>query len=179
MQKRLDFFIAFCYTIVLGDGMKQELEQLLEQGYTLQQIGEKHGVSRQRIYQLLTKYGIESPLRKRKNFLRDKGVGYYWLNKILGSKKINKLNKLEILEKLNIPTHCPMLGIELNYDGVGWGKEGWTRGDDSPSLDRIDSEKDYTVDNIHIISWRANRIKNDSTPEELMAIAKYMLNLTK
>ena len=49
----------------------------------------------------------------------------------------------------------------------------------SPSIDRIDSTKGYTKDNIQIISWRANRIKNDSTPEELMQIATYMRNLTK
>ena len=78
---------------------------------------------------------------------------------------------------------CPVLGIPL-YSAVF--ESGNNRSeskakphDNSPTVDRIDSCKGYTIDNIQIISWRANRIKNDATPEELKKIADYMLNLTK
>jgi hypothetical protein len=43
--------------------------------------------------------------------------------------------------------------------------------DNSYSLDRIDSSKGYVKGNIWVISLRANRIKNDSTPQELRLIA--------
>mgnify|MGYP007075817688 CR=1 FL=1 len=39
------------------------------------------------------------------------------------------------------------------------------------SLDRIDSSKGYIKGNVWVISLRANRIKNDSTPQELRLIA--------
>jgi hypothetical protein len=42
---------------------------------------------------------------------------------------------------------------------------------DSPSLDRIDSSRGYTPDNIWIISYRMNTIKNDATPEELKLVS--------
>ena len=45
------------------------------------------------------------------------------------------------------------------------------KGDDSYSLDRIDSSRGYVKGNIWAISLRANRIKNDSTVEELRLIA--------
>jgi hypothetical protein len=82
-----------------------------------------------------------------------------------------------MLNNTKLPSVCPMLGKPLNYEGTG--REGYTREEYSPSLDRIDSSKGYTKDNIQVISWRANRIKNDSTPEELMMIAKYMQQLTE
>lgn len=51
----------------------------------------------------------------------------------------------------------------LIYNGV--------KQDNSYSLDRIDSSKGYVKGNIWVISLRANRIKNDSTPQELRLIA--------
>jgi hypothetical protein len=71
---------------------------------------------------------------------------------------------------LPIPTHCPILDIELNYQGTK------LRGfvNNSPSLDRIDSSKGYIKGNVMIISWRANRIKSDATIGELKKILNYM-----
>jgi hypothetical protein len=68
---------------------------------------------------------------------------------------------------LSFPTHCPILGIELNYSAS-------YRSDDSPSFDRIDSSKGYVKGNVAIMSWRANRIKNDGTAEEHQLIANFI-----
>lgn len=55
---------------------------------------------------------------------------------------------------------CPVLGLQLEAsDKCYW--------DNSPSLDRINSSKGYTPDNIWVISARANRIKSDATLKEL------------
>ena len=69
------------------------------------------------------------------------------------------------LNELTFPISCPVLGIPLKFN----------RGqmqDDSYSIDRIDSTQGYTIDNIRVISWRANRLKNNATNEELIKLAK-------
>lgn len=71
---------------------------------------------------------------------------------------------------IQIPDTCPVLGIPLNVSNVG-------RQYNSPSLDRIDNSKGYTPSNIQVISWRANHIKNDSSPKELRRILAYMEGL--
>ncbi len=155
----------------------EEITEMVNAGISMDKIGEKYGVSKQRIYQVLGKYGIKTLVKRKRDVLINKSPKHYWLNKMLTVKGLPKPDRLALLESMDIPDTCPMLGIELNYDGTG--KSGWTRADNSPSIDRIDSDKGYEAGNIHIISWRANRIKNDSTPEELEAIAKYMKDLTK
>ena len=71
------------------------------------------------------------------------------------------------LEDIAIPDKCPILGIELGIaEGIA--------ADFSPSLDRIDSTKGYTKDNIVVISYRANRIKNDSSLEEIEKLYKWL-----
>lgn len=45
------------------------------------------------------------------------------------------------------------------------------------SLDRIDSTRGYTKDNIRVISYMANRMKNNATEEQLIAFAKGVLEV--
>ena len=73
------------------------------------------------------------------------------------------------LEKSDIiiPTHCPVLGIELKC-----GKE--KAANSSPSVDKVLPELGYTKGNVHVISLRANRLKSDATPEELLKISEYV-----
>lgn len=69
-----------------------------------------------------------------------------------------------------IPTHCPILGIPL----VLTRPRGNSRRDIA-SLDRIVPEKGYIKGNIEVISWLANTMKNNATPELLVAFSKEML----
>ena len=71
-----------------------------------------------------------------------------------------------------IPEKCPCLGINLST-AVDQAQ------DNSPSLDRIDSSQGYTKDNIWVISYKANRIKNDATPDELLAVANAVAQKTQ
>lgn len=73
------------------------------------------------------------------------------------------------LEDIIIPEFCPVLGIKLKK---GQGK----RQDNSVSIDRIIPELGYVKGNIRIISWRANKLKNNGKIEEFEAIIKYMKN---
>lgn len=69
------------------------------------------------------------------------------------------------------PTRCPVFLFALDYSSGT--KNGKPR-PNSPSLDRIDPGKGYVIGNVQIISFRANGIKNNATPEELRAVADYM-----
>ena len=72
-------------------------------------------------------------------------------------------------EDVVIPQACPILGIELNTT------ERARMAPSSPSLDRIDPAKGYVPGNVWVISWRANRMKCDASPEELRAFCLGML----
>jgi len=71
-------------------------------------------------------------------------------------------------EDIIIPTHCPVLGIEL--------KKTLGREDCTPSLDRIDNDLGYVKDNVWVISFKANRCKSDLNKEELLLFCANMLN---
>ena len=62
---------------------------------------------------------------------------------------------------------CPVFGFELEWNSAGFRET-------SPSIDRIDSSKGYTRDNVQILSWKANRIKSYATVEDLEAVLAYM-----
>ena len=67
-------------------------------------------------------------------------------------------------------THCPALGIELNYTvGTAAGVRF-----DAPSLDRIVPELGYVPGNVEVISARANTIKHNATAEEIIAVGNWV-----
>lgn len=65
-------------------------------------------------------------------------------------------------------THCPVFGMELKRNEKIALK-------DSISIDRKDSTKGYTKDNIQIMSNLANTMKSSATKEELIMFAKWIL----
>ena len=70
------------------------------------------------------------------------------------------------LDYIGFPLTCPVLNIPLK----------WNRGEpkeDSYSFDRIDSSLGYTRDNIQILSFKANRAKNNLTIEEMKLFCLY------
>lgn len=71
-----------------------------------------------------------------------------------------------VLTDVIIPAECPLLGIPF--------VTGQRRKpvDGSPTLDRIDNSKGYVPGNVWVISYRANKIKNDANPAELFLIAR-------
>ncbi len=61
-----------------------------------------------------------------------------------------------------IPEVCPVLNIPM-VRGVGKNSVD----DNSPSLDKIVPSLGYVKGNIRVISYRANVLKSDATPEEI------------
>lgn len=89
---------------------------------------------------------------------------------LYAAKKRAKLNNLPFMLQLDdivIPETCPVIGVQLQY---GKGK----LLDASPTLDRIVPELGYVPGNVLVISYKANRIKNNGTPEEVMKVANWM-----
>jgi hypothetical protein len=75
-------------------------------------------------------------------------------------------------EDITIPEICPILGIVLkrNKRKLSY---------DSPSIDKIRPKLGYVKGNIQVISQRANVMKNDATPEELLKFADWVYKTYK
>ena len=67
-----------------------------------------------------------------------------------------------VYDELVIPETCPVLGIPMHV----------------PSIDRNDHAKGYTPDNVTIMSWDANRLKNDGTLEQFKKLVAYLEQAT-
>ena len=60
---------------------------------------------------------------------------------------------------------CPLLNIPLDWNAP-------SKHPSTPSIDRIDSSKGYIKGNVQWVSWRANRLMSDATPDELLMVAQ-------
>lgn len=165
----------------------------------MQQIADHYGVSRQRVKQVLDRkiprwyqsYGKfvrdqqkqEEAAKLNEAYLKKWGPSRGLIDKDLysaqrfkfGRKKANATQTgftwtIEFTD-LDWPTHCPILGLELDYFAP-YAQE------NSPSFDRINSNLGYVKGNVQILSWRANRIKNNGTAEEHRKIAEYLDSLS-
>jgi hypothetical protein len=119
-------------------------------------------------YETNLDYGRKYQAKRRQNF-------EYRLKMLINASKQRAKNKnrqheitVEDIKSIYpVDGKCPIFGIDLVFGDSGFREN-------SPSIDRIDSTKGYTVDNIQIISWKANRIKSYATVEELEMIVAYM-----
>jgi hypothetical protein len=99
----------------------------------------------------------------------------YRLRNLLNASRARARNKdreheitlQDLYDLYPIDNKCPVFGFELEWNSAGFRET-------SPSIDRIDSSKGYTKDNIQIISWKANRLKAYATVEDLEAVIAFM-----
>jgi hypothetical protein len=74
---------------------------------------------------------------------------------------------LGLSDILPLPTHCAVFGMELT--------KGRGHHDESAfSLDRIDNTRGYVKGNVVVISYLANRLKNNGTAAQHRRIAEWM-----
>ena len=66
-----------------------------------------------------------------------------------------------------LPDQCPVLGLPLRISIMHQDPCAY-------SLDRIDNTKGYVRGNVAVMSYKANRLKNDGTADEHEAIAAWM-----
>lgn len=166
----------------------EELANLVEMGRsgkTMADVARHYGVSRQRVKQVVQHlvpdwkdscgYFVRNQEKERKyqekwGLKEDTDLYRMQRHKFFGkasnAKRVGKPWNVSF-SSIEWPTHCPALGIELNYFPEG-------TQENSVSFDCTDPIKGYVDGNVRIISWRANRIKNDASPEELRKIADYL-----
>jgi len=87
------------------------------------------------------------------------------------AKKNNDFFNL-VVDDVIIPGFCPILNIPLFIEGK-------VQTNNSPSIDRIDNSKGYIKGNIIVISYKANRIKNNATVDELEKVYLFYKNLSE
>lgn len=174
---------------------EEEKEKILELGRAdtrIRDIVEILGgkVTKQRVYQILLKHGINptagsrkrrqqakiEQLEKRwgKDYTKSEDRKDYVYQTMREKFRVKKANAVRSGKEWSVdfgelvfPEYCPILGIKLDYFSEKM-KE------DSVSFDRIDSSKGYISGNVLVVSWRANRIKNDGTAEEHKKIYEFM-----
>ena len=173
------------------------LKDDLLSGSTYAQAGSKFNISRQRVKQIVdsqhwldedTLIGVSfrtDTKRKEKEawnlkYHGDK-CGRSKMTSLMRQQKkkyiLKRNNAIRLNKEFSIlfgeihwPTYCPVLGVELDYFTSG-AKE------NSASLDRIDPSKGYIKGNVVVMSWRANRVKNNGNAEEHLKIYQYLTNL--
>ena len=167
---------------------KAEIQSIREAGaagMSKTRLAEKYGVTKQRMHQVIKRYvpewegnyGYSVKAKEKQELWKSKwgdknNSDLYKCQRVKFSRK--KANAIRIghewtisFGELDWPTHCPILGIELDYFLE-------YRAENSPSFDQIIPGKGYVSGNVQILSWRANRIKNDGTAEEHRKIADYL-----
>jgi len=156
-----------------------------QEGKTYKELGNVLGVSGARVQQLYKQFGIETrkTLRKKKQIEEDEDTFVLEpseknfrriCRKKFQAKKANA-SRTGIpftvkFDELVFPERCPALGIELDYYKQ-------LLGDNSPSFDRLDPTEGYTKENTIIISFRANKIKQDASPQEIRAVYLFLQHL--
>lgn len=174
----------------------EEILQLLSGLSTYKQIADQFGLSRERVRQIAKSQGLHGLAMKKRRNLRNHNLttrlkeiyGQFYENGIVDKGDFLDICKHKFTNKKSVAknrdaqswtiqfcdvkwnTHCPILGMELNYYAE-------SRQENSPSFDRIDNTKGYVPGNVQIISWRANRIKNNGTSDEHFQIAKYLKSI--
>ncbi len=145
--------------------------------YTCKKCKQKHNKKYKEIYiskiianpilreQYLEKKRLSNINSKRKKTINDK----IWSQLKNKSKQFDIDFNLEVKDII-VPTRCPVFGIELKFDNT-------KPCDNSPSIDRIDNNKGYIKGNIIVVSNKANRMKNNSTIEEMKMLVEFYSNL--
>jgi|DEB19_MinimDraft_3_1074340.scaffolds.fasta_scaffold48290_2 hypothetical protein len=116
-------------------------------------------------------YNLYCREKKRQNYSPEKRHKAYIDNiekeMFYGAKRRAKIKNIifTISKKdIIIPNCCPVLGIPLDRRDK----------QHTPTLDRIINENGYTKNNVQVISFKANTLKNNGTIEDFEKIIDYM-----
>lgn len=123
-----------------------------------------------------TKWGKENRLLAHRTQLkmRARDPKMYWARSTFQNAKKRAERKgipfdLTLEYIYNLPeSTCPVFGTEFNYIGNG------RITPESPSLDRLQPEKGYTVGNVVVLSMKANAIKQNATSNDIRKVADWL-----
>ena len=71
-------------------------------------------------------------------------------------------------------THCPIFGLELDYCTTPTGERKNCKRDNFATIDRKEPALGYVPGNVFVLSYKANRLKQDLTLEVMERIAAYI-----
>lgn len=171
---------------------QEELPNILamgRQGQTMAQIARQYGVSRQRMKQIVARHFPNwnqecsyAARQAEKDRLFQLKYGIKEDSELYRVKRAKYRAKKYAAERSGIeftiafgeidwPTHCPILGVELDYFAERVGPY-------CASFDRIDPNLGYVKGNVQIISNRANRLKSNASKDDIEKIYKHLCSLT-
>lgn len=104
-------------------------------------------------------------LEERRAQKRENPAKEMWRTAKLRAEKSGVAFDIDVSDVI-VPSHCPILGIPLKAQTGRVGKN-------SPSLDRIFPSRGYTKGNVQVVSYKANTMKNNATPEDLLRFAHW------
>lgn len=96
---------------------------------------------------------------KNRRYSNEESYKKFMLNSAKSRAKRKNLEFNIDISDIILPDECPLLHIKLSINS--------DNKDYTYSLDRIDSSKGYVKGNVWVISFKANRIKNNATLQEL------------
>lgn len=135
-------------------------------------IAAKYGVKSGAIKQCVNCRRISSGLKRRKGV--GKLSGYYWRSIILNAKDRNIPVEMSIEEAHGLfqkqRGKCVLSGVEIALDN-------YIRNAGTASLDRIDSNGTYSIDNVQWVHKDINFMKQSLTKERFIELCKAVSNM--
>lgn len=104
------------------------------------------------------------------NYKKKRGIPWALIMSVKTRAKKRNIEFSLVEQDLIIPKYCPILGIPMITE-VGPRLDGY------PTVDRIHNDKGYTINNIQIISWRANNLKGAASLDEMIKLGEYAKQL--
>ena len=113
----------------------------------------------------------ENPEKRRQhNWNKRENDPKGWIiNSVRGRAKSHNIKFSITRDDFEIPDKCPCCGRGIFF-AIDRGKPNYN----SPSLDRLDSNRGYIQGNVNVICWRCNTIKSNASVDELRTIATWM-----
>ena len=105
-------------------------------------------------------------------YYRDNNHKYLKASMVYDAKERAKKKNMDfnlVKKDIHFPEVCPVFNIKLEH-----GRKDWKN---SPTIDRIDNNKGYVLDNCIVVSCIANTIKNSATPKQILKVGNFYKKL--
>jgi|TARA_B110000259_G_scaffold75783_1_gene88976 hypothetical protein len=105
-------------------------------------------------------------------YYRDNNHRYLKASMVYDAKERAKKKNMDfnlVKKDIHFPEVCPVFNIKLEH-----GRKDWKN---SPTIDRIDNNKGYVLDNCIVVSCIANTIKNSATPKQILKVGNFYKKL--